>query len=153
MTHTRLYIHSPTGKLWGSTSMEKLTDFKVIVCGAILNKDNKILIARRKPQKKMGGLWEFPGGKLKWGEELTEALRREISEELGIKITVETLLHIKPYVYDHGAVLILFYLCRYASGEITLKDHDRYEWCAADELKKHPLLPANDEVLGMLKKK
>lgn len=128
------------------------TNFKVIVCGAILNKEKKIFLARRKAEKKLGGFWEFPGGKLEHGEELEAALKREIKEELTIDINITKLLHIKPYVYDHGAVLILFYLCDYVSGDITLKDHDTYEWCAAHELEQHNLLPANEEVLDMLKK-
>lgn len=131
--------------------MNNKTDFKVIVCAAILNKENKIFLARRKPEKKLGGFWEFPGGKLEWGEELESALKREINEELGISISIKKLLHIKPYVYDHGAVLILFYLCNYESGDISLKDHDTFEWCSAQDLEQHNLLPANEEVIAILK--
>jgi len=127
-----------------------MTKYNVIVCAALLNSENKIFIARRKPEKKLGGFWEFPGGKLEDGEELEAALKREFVEELDIKITIDKLLHVKPYVYDHGAVLILFYLGKIESGEITLTDHDEYKWCTVPELRELKLLPANEEVLVIL---
>lgn len=127
------------------------TNFKVIPCAAILNKENKILIARRKPEKILGGLWEFPGGKLEHGEKVEDALLREVKEELEIQVTIDKLLHVKSYVYDHGAVLILFYFCHFESGQIRLIDHDKYRWCSVNELKELPLLPANEEVLAKLR--
>jgi len=129
---------------------QNTTDFKVIVCGAILNSKNQILITRRKPQKILGGFWEFPGGKLEYGESLENALKREIIEELNMVITVDKLLHVKPHIYDHGAVLILFYLCHLKSGTMTLTDHDLHIWCAPHELTEHKLLPANEEVIEIL---
>ena len=127
------------------------TDFKVIVCAAIFNRDGKVLLARRKPGKMLGGFWEFPGGKLEHGEELIPALKREISEELAIDINVTELLLAKPHVYDHGAVLILFYKADLISKTAPqLVDHDEVEWCDPTEIKNHKLLPANQEVLNRL---
>lgn len=128
----------------------KNTLFHVIVCAAIANEDGKIFIARRKPEKKLGGFWEFPGGKLEPGEDLEPALKREIREELNVEINAIRLLHIKPFVYEHGAVLILFYLCRHASGEFQLIDHDDCRWLKPQELKTLKLLPANEDVLKIL---
>lgn len=130
--------------------MNPITQFQVIVCGAIRNKQGEILLARRKREKYFGGYWEFPGGKLEHGEELIPALEREIREELAVRIGVKKLLHVKPHLYDHGAVLILFYLCELASGTPALHDHDRIEWCEAKDLKKFRLLPANEEVIAIL---
>lgn len=127
------------------------TDFKIIVCAAIHNREGKILLAQRKSGKVLGGFWEFPGGKLEHGEGLEMALKREITEELEIEIDDIKLLHIKPHVYDHGAVLILFYLSRFKSGTITLKDHDAIKWCEVSEIQDHNLLPANEEMIAILK--
>lgn len=128
------------------------TDFKVIVCAALFNKENEILIARRKSEKMLGGFWEFPGGKLEHGEELESALKREIHEELSIEIQINKLLLAKPHVYNHGAVLILFYQAKWISGEVTLVDHDEVRWLAADKLSELKLLPANQEVIELLKR-
>lgn len=126
--------------------------FKVIVCAIILNEENKIFIARRKKGLRLEGFWEFPGGKLEHGEELETALKREIFEELEIKIEIKKLLHIKPYQYDaNNANLVLFYLCQLPQNQkIKLNDHDDAKFCDVSELRKLKLLPANEEVLGML---
>jgi 8-oxo-dGTP diphosphatase len=125
--------------------------FQVIVCAAIRDTNGRILLTRRAPGKKLAGFWEFPGGKLEHGEECEAALRRELHEELGITVTVTKLLQIKSHVYEHGAVLILFYLCENPQGQIKLIDHDKMAWLTPQELSEHEgLLPANREVLKIL---
>lgn len=126
--------------------------FHVIVCGALVNGDGKVLVARRKPDKKLGGLWEFPGGKLEPGETLSGALAREFKEELGITVTAPELWHVEPYAYPHGNVLILFYLCRDWRGEIKLTDHDELAWVTVEEMRALKLLPANATSLAKLSK-
>jgi 8-oxo-dGTP diphosphatase len=121
-----------------------------VVCAAIVDGKGRVLIARRAPDKKLGGKWEFPGGKLEPGEELEAALVREIREELHVSIRVKSLLHVRPYVYPHGNVLILFYLCDSLTGEVKLTDHDEVRWCTVAELGELPLLPANEEALAKL---
>ena len=56
-----------------------------VVAAAIFNKQGDLLIAQRPLDKHMGGLWEFPGGKMEAGEAFTDALCRELDEELGIR--------------------------------------------------------------------
>ena len=56
-----------------------------VVAAAIFNKQGDLLIAQRPLDKHMGGLWEFPGGKVEAGEAVTDALCRELDEELGIQ--------------------------------------------------------------------
>ena len=57
-----------------------------VICGVIENHEGNISIARRKPGKSMAGKWEFPGGKLEPNESKQECLKRELSEELGMKV-------------------------------------------------------------------
>lgn len=127
------------------------TDYKVIICAAIQNSMGQILLTRRKPELKLGGMWEFPGGKLEHGEELETALKREIREELSIEIDDIELLHLQPHVYTHAAVLILFYLAKAVSEEIQLVDHDKMEWVSPQNLGQYDLLPANQKVIEILK--
>lgn len=128
-----------------------MSNFNVIVCALLRDDQGRVLLTRRKPEKKLGGLWEFPGGKLEYGEELIAALTREIREELGVEIAVTRLLHVKPHVYEHTAVLILFYEGRITTGTMQLTDHDASVWLTPAELARHEgLLPANQEVIKML---
>ncbi len=125
--------------------------FQVIVCTAIADSQNKVLIAQRGLNKKLGGKWEFPGGKLEHGEELIDGLKREIREELTIEIDQIELITIKPFLYNFGAVLILFYSSRWASGQITLVDHEQYDFISLDEIDNYDLLPANRDLVSALK--
>lgn len=128
-----------------------MSHFNVVVCVLLRDGQGRILLTRRKPEKKLGGFWEFPGGKLEHGEELIPALTREIREELGVEIEITRLLHVKPHVYEHAAVLILFYEGRIAGGKIRLIDHDASVWLTPAELAgQEGLLPANQEVIKML---
>lgn len=126
------------------------TDFKVIVCAAIRNNKKEVLIARRKVGKILGGFWEFPGGKLEHDEELESALKRELKEELGIEIKIEKLLLAKPFKYEHGAVLILFYLASFVRGAVDPVDHDEIRWLQPSELSQFKLLPANQDAIAIL---
>lgn len=128
------------------------TLFHVIVCAAIKNSKNQFLLAKRKSEKILGGLWEFPGGKLESNEELIAALQREIREELSLEIANCQLLHLKPFVYGHGQVLILFYVCDLKSGKVKLVDHEEVRWCHLEEIHSLALLPANQELIAALQK-
>ena len=63
-------------------------DIVHVAVGIIIDDKNNILIALRHPDAHQGGLWEFPGGKLEQGETVQQALRRELSEELGIEAVI-----------------------------------------------------------------
>ena len=101
------------------------------VTAAIIEKDGRILIARRK-HAYMGYHWEFPGGKLEDNETLEECLKREIWEELGITIGVGRLISSRKHVINCQAAIILYaYHAEYVSGDITLTDHDEIAWVQA----------------------
>ena len=82
-----------------------------VVAAIIKNKDGKILIAKRNYKKSQGGLWEFPGGKIEPGETKEKALKREIDEEMNMKIEV----------LDEFAKF-------YNLEEFTRKELDMYLW-------------------------
>ncbi len=100
------------------------------VTAAVIERDGKILIARRKRDDSQAGKWEFPGGKLEAGETPEACLKRELREELGIETEVGAFLCSSRFVYPHMAVELLVYRTSYVSGEIALHEHDRVEWVA-----------------------
>lgn len=109
----------------------------ISVVAAVIEKDGKVLIARRKSPF-MGYLWEFPGGKLEDNESLEECLKREIREELAIEIEVGPLVSLNKHVLNcQSAIALYAYRARYLSGSINLKDHDEIKWVEPEDLTKY----------------
>ena len=95
---------------------------------AIIEKDGKILIARRAAVQRLAGKWEFPGGKVEIGESPEECLKRELEEEFGIQAEVGEFITSNKHHYDHISIELLTFRVKYISGEFTLSDHDTIEW-------------------------
>lgn len=125
-----------------------------VAAAIIENAQGELLIARRRPDKSQGGLWEFPGGKLEADESVVACLRRELLEEMNIEI--------EPYAYfatnehDYGSVQIrlIAHKVRFIRGEIQLVDHDAYRWVALTELERYEFAPADVPfVIGLVEEK
>ena len=99
-----------------------------LVVAAIMVEEGKVFIARRRKEKKLGGLWEFPGGKVEEGESPESGLRRELAEELGIDVTVGRYVGEAQCQYPHGAVQLKAYEVVWQKGCISLTDHDTFQW-------------------------
>ena len=121
------------------------------VTAAVIERDGKILIARRKRDDSQAGKWEFPGGKLEAGETPEACLKRELREELGIETEVGAFFCSSRFVYPHMAVELLVYRTSYVSGEIALHEHDRVEWVAPEALSEVDFSEADKPVVRKLK--
>jgi 8-oxo-dGTP diphosphatase len=109
----------------------------ISVTAAVIEKDGKVLIARRK-RPFMGYSWEFPGGKLEDNETLEECLKREIREELAIEIEVGPLVSLNKHVLNCQSAIILYaYRARFLSGNIELIDHNEIKWVLPEDLIKY----------------
>lgn len=114
-----------------------------LVAAAIIRDGKKVLIARRGPNMKMAGLWEFPGGKVEIGESPEECLKRELIEELSIETEIGKLLCYSDYEYDHGSFRILAYESRLLAGHPTVNEHDELAFVLPEQLLSFKLLPAD----------
>ena len=103
-------------------------DSLVKVMAAVIEKDGKVLTARRRKGGLFGGLWEFPGGKLKDGEDPARGLERELAEELEIRIRAEEFLCSVPYRSPALSIELLAYRAIHISGEFNPIDHDEIRW-------------------------
>lgn len=90
--------------------------------------------ARRKPEKSMGGFWEFPGGKVEEGENFRNALTRELEEELGMKVEVSEHLITNNHEYQNFKIELIAYRCQFLSATFVMSDHDVYEWVEPGQL-------------------
>ncbi len=123
------------------------------VVGAVIVKDDKILAARRPFNKTLGGLWEFPGGKLEVGEKPQEALRREIIEELKCEVKVGEFIVNEVYEYDFANISLSTYYCEISKGEPKAKEHIELRWLLPEELDTVKWAPADYPTLDILKNK
>lgn len=98
------------------------------VVAGIVEKDGKILVARRKADTAQASKWEFPGGKIERGETPERALERELSEELGITVQVTRIYDARLWEYPEKDVLLLFYRADLIEGEPRLLDSGGFEW-------------------------
>ena len=100
---------------------------KIRVAAAIIEKQDKILIARRL-YGQHAGLWEFPGGKYEEGETGEETIKREIKEEFDADIEVKDFLCTIEHEYDDFYLIMDCYICNFTKEEITLHDHSAVKW-------------------------
>jgi 8-oxo-dGTP diphosphatase len=113
------------------------------VTAAVLVKNGKILIAKRKADDRQANKWEFPGGTVEPNETPEECLKREMQEEFGIYVSVGSFLGESVYHYDHGSIKLLVYRSHWDSGKITLKDHADYKWVSSEQLVEYDFAPAD----------
>jgi A/G-specific adenine glycosylase len=110
------------------------------VAAAVIARDCRVLIAQRPPKGLLGGLWEFPGGKQEPDEDLAECLKREIEEELGVRIDVQSLIGVYRHAYTHFRVTLHAFRCCLANG-----DHPQaiqvnaLRWVSPTELPDYPM--------------
>ena len=124
---------------------------RIEVTAAIIRNDRgECLIAKRGLGSHLGGLWDFAGGKLEAGEGKVECLKREITEELGIEITVEAPFLAVDHSYGEKHIRLHSFMCSYVSGEVVLKDHDEVAWVTISELASYEFAPADIPIVKKL---
>jgi 8-oxo-dGTP diphosphatase len=122
--------------------MEPVRTFTV-VAAVIRDEGGRILLTRRPEGKHMGGLWEFPGGKLEDGEGPAEGLRRELDEELAIEIEIQRPLTFAVHEEAGLRILLLFYEASIISGAVRGREGQEVAWVVPTELRSYPTPPAD----------
>jgi len=104
-----------------------------VVC-ALIERQGRLLVAKRAPGKAMAGMWEFPGGKIQHGEMPEDAIVREIREELGCGIRPTRLLAAHTHDYSDLTVTLVPCLCDVIDGEPRALEHAELLWATREEL-------------------
>lgn len=125
----------------------------LVVAVALVDADNRVLMAQRPEGKSMAGLWEFPGGKVNPGELPEEALVRELKEELGIDITESCLapLSFASHCYDDFHLLMPLYACRIWKGTLRAVEGQQLKWVKPVRIADLPLPEADKPLVALLR--
>lgn len=121
-----------------------------VVAGALLDAGRRVLIAQRPPGKPLAGAWEFPGGKLRAGESETQALARELAEELGVRLLASRHVASTVHAYPERTVHLSLYLVERWSGEVRALEAQALKWVDAGNLPGEPLLEADRPLVAAL---
>ncbi len=113
----------------------------------VIWKDGKILIGQRPLKGLLGGLWEFPGGKLEPGETLAHCVKREIQEELAVTVKVGAKLAEIPHAYSHFKIVLHAFYCTYQSGQPQAIGCRAWKWVRPVDLKKFAFPAANQPII------
>lgn len=125
---------------------------KRIAVAVIRNDQGEILIDRRLEEGLLGGLWEFPGGKIEADETVEACIQREILEEIGLEIAVEEHLITLDHAYTHFRVTLTAHFCRYLGGVPQAIECQEVRWVKVDELEQFPFPKANSQIIEAIKK-
>jgi 8-oxo-dGTP diphosphatase len=101
---------------------------------AIIERDGFVLAAQRSAMMSLPLKWEFPGGKIYHGELPEECLRREIAEEMNIKVAIGNSLPPATHNYPTFSITLYPFVCSIESGEIALAEHAAIAWLMPDQL-------------------
>lgn len=124
----------------------------LVVACALIDSDNRVLVAQRPEGKALAGMWEFPGGKLEPGERPEPALIRELSEELGITVKEECLapLTFASFAYPEFHLLMPLYICRRWEGHVSSREAQALKWVRPAKLRELAMPPADEPLIPHL---
>lgn len=124
------------------------TSLVEVVC-ALIWKSDRVLLAQRAPEKRLGGLWEFPGGKVELGESPEEALHRELAEELGCRVEILGALPTTRHIYPWCEVNLHPFVCQLQVGspEPQALEHIAIHWSLWKDVPDYELAGADYPVI------
>lgn len=125
----------------------------VPVAVGVVFKNGRVLVTRRPEKGLLGGLWEFPGGKIEPNEDPREACRREIAEETGLAVEVEEPLALIRHAYSHFRVELHAFRCRYLGGRVRRKQAIDHRWLSPARLGELAFPRANQRLLPLLRRR
>lgn len=120
------------------------------IATGIIRKNGKMLVTRRKPEGLLGGLWEFPGGKLKKKESPEKACIREILEETGLIVEIDSHLTSIKHAYSHFKIRMDVFYCRYVSGKVNLNGPDTFRWIKLEDINNYAFPKANLKFIPLI---
>ncbi len=128
---------------------QPIPEYRIVVA-VITDSSGRMLIQKRPENGLLGGLWEFPGGKVEKGETLPDALRRECMEELAVKVEVGKEIATIRHAYTHFKILLTAFHCTITSG--TLTSELPFRWVTMEDITSLPFPKANHKIFPALQR-
>lgn len=125
----------------------------VEVAAAVIERGGRYLLTQRTGGSHLAGLWEFPGGKRRRDESLEECLKRELREELAVEIEIGEKLETTTWPYPERIVVLHFFRCDLAGGEVAPQEGQAAVWVTPEELPSYPFPPADASLIARLREK
>lgn len=124
----------------------------IVAACALVDADNRVLLAKRPAGRSMAGLWEFPGGKLEPGETPEDCLLRELHEELGIATQADCLapLTFASHAYPQFHLLMPLFVCRRYQGIPVAREGQELKWVRVGDMRRYPMPPADEPLIPVL---
>ena len=123
-----------------------------VTCAIIIEKE-RVLVTQRSEEMPHPLKWEFPGGKVKEGESPEYCIKREIQEELGLRVVVKQLLPSVKHTYGTRTIKLIPFICSREEGKISLSEHKSFRWIPIEEVEEVDWLDADVEVVRVLKER
>ena len=120
------------------------------VVAGIIKHNGHYLITKRFENSHLGGMWEFPGGKIMKGESEKTALKRELKEEVGINCSIGELVYKTNYHYPDLSINIKFYQCKLLSGEPKPLECAAVKWIQSSKFSQYEFPPSDIKLIEML---
>jgi 8-oxo-dGTP diphosphatase len=126
---------------------------RLVVACALVDRDGRVLLAKRPPGRPLAGLWEFPGGKVNAGESPEAAMVRELREELGIDVAERCLapFTFASHRYEEFHLLMPLYVCRNWQGVVVAREGQEIAWARPARLGEFAMPPADEPLKAMLR--
>ncbi|OQX84515.1 A/G-specific adenine glycosylase [candidate division KSB1 bacterium 4484_87] len=143
------YVNSSQKTFPRKKAKNKVETHRIAI--AVVLDNSKFLLARRNPFGLLGGLWEFPGGKINLHENAETACLRHLQEKFGLSATISGRLGAIKHTYSHFKIEGEIFLCQLNSFKPTLHDHDNFAWIFLKESDQLPIHAAHLKIIDMLK--
>jgi len=146
--YCRAYLENKQNHYPVSIKKKPVPEHKIVV--GIIHKNGRVLIVQRQSNGLLGGLWEFPGGRIKNGERGEKACSREMKEKVNADVMQPEFVTELKHAYTHFKIKMEIFKCRYASGKISLNEHQDFRWIRINEISDYPVHKANLKILPFL---
>lgn len=126
-------------------------EHRITTCGILRDQQGRYLVGLREKGGAIGGLWEFPGGKNRWGESVADTLQREWMEELGVHIEVGGELASHDFVNKETQYHLSAHAVSLSEGEkFRLSVHSKLAWVTKEEMATMPFAPSDRAIIAQL---